>query len=150
MAEFILEIGTEEMPARFVPKLAAELEANFAKALKESMVEFEGVKCYATPRRITAHVTSIALTQLQEEETVTGPPTRIAYDEDGNLTKAGSGFAKTQGVAEDALFKMDTGKGEYLAAKKTVGGGKTADILAELCLKGIEGMAFPKKIRWGG
>lgn len=150
MAEFILEIGTEEMPARFVPKLAAELEANFAKALKESMVEFEGVKCYATPRRITAHVPSVALTQLQEEETVTGPPTRIAYDEEGNLTKAGSGFAKTQGVSEDDLFKMDTGKGEYLAAKKTVGGGKTADILPELCLKAIESMSFPKKMRWGG
>ena len=150
MAEFILEIGTEEMPARFVPKLAAELEAAFAKALKESMVECDGVKCYATPRRIAAHVSSVALTQLQEEETVTGPPVRIAYDEAGNLTKAGAGFAKTQGVAEDALFKMETGKGEYLAAKKVVGGGKTADILPEICIKCVESLSFPKKMRWGG
>ncbi|BDQ32575.1 glycine--tRNA ligase subunit beta [Pseudodesulfovibrio portus] len=150
MAEFILEIGTEEMPARFVPKLAAELEVAFAKGLSESMVENEGVKCYATPRRITAHVPSLALTQLQEEETVTGPPVRIAYDEDGNLTKAGAGFAKTQGVPEDALFKMETGKGEYLAAKKIVGGGKTADILPEICIKCVQSLSFPKKMRWGG
>ncbi|MCJ2163758.1 MULTISPECIES: glycine--tRNA ligase subunit beta [unclassified Pseudodesulfovibrio] len=150
MAEFILEIGTEEMPARFVPKLADELEKAFAEALTESMVENGGVKCYATPRRITAHVASLAVTQLQEEETVTGPPVRIAYDGDGNLTKAGQGFAKTQGVAEDALFKMKTDKGEYLAAKKTVGGGKTADILPAICTKCIESLSFPKKMRWGG
>ncbi|NDV20524.1 glycine--tRNA ligase subunit beta [Pseudodesulfovibrio sp. JC047] len=149
MAEFILEIGTEEMPARFVPKLAAELEGVFAASLDEAMVENGGVKCYATPRRITAHVASIALTQRQEEETVTGPPTRIAYDGDGNLTKAGMGFAKTQGVSEDALFAMETGKGEYLAAKKVVGGGKTIDILPELCIKGIESLSFPKKMHWG-
>lgn len=150
MAEFILEIGTEEMPARFVPKLAAELEVAFTKALDESMVENGGVQCYATPRRITAHVASLALTQQQEEETVTGPPVRIAYDEDGNLTKAGAGFAKTQGVAEDALFKMETGKGEYLAAKKTVGGGQTADILPNICVSCVEALSFPKKMRWGG
>ena len=150
MAEFILEIGTEEMPARFVPKLAAELEASFAGALGDFMVEFEGVKCYATPRRITAHVASLSLVQHQEEETVTGPPVRIAYDGDGNLTKAGAGFAKTQGVPETALFRMETDKGEYLAAKKTVGGGKTADILPDICVKCLESLSFPKKMRWGG
>ncbi|AMK11885.1 glycine--tRNA ligase subunit beta [Pseudodesulfovibrio indicus] len=149
MAEFILEIGTEEMPARFVPKLAAELEEAFAKGLAESMVENGGVKCYATPRRITAHVPSLALTQRAEEETVTGPPVRIAFDDAGNLTKAGQGFAKTQGVDESALFKMETGKGEYLAAKKTVGGGKTVDILPSVCIKCIESLSFPKKMHWG-
>jgi len=149
MAEFILEIGTEEMPARFVPKLAAELKKTFSKLLDEAMVENGGIETYATPRRITAHVASIADAQRQEEETVTGPPTRIAYDEDGNLTKAGAGFAKTQGVSEDDLFKMDTGKGEYLAAKKVVGGGKTVDILPEICLKSVEALSFPKKMHWG-
>lgn len=150
MAEFILEIGTEEMPARFVPKLAAELKETFAKLLDESMVEYDSVATYATPRRITAHVVDIAETQRQEEETVSGPPVRIAYDEDGNLTKAGQGFAKTQGVSEDDLFKMETGKGEYLAAKKVVGGGKTADILPGVCIQSIEALSFPKKMRWGG
>ena len=150
MAEFILEIGTEEMPARFVPKLAGELKAVFAKLLDEAMVENGGVETYATPRRITAHVADIAAAQRQEEETVTGPPTRIAYDEDGNLTKAGAGFAKTQGVAEDALYTLTTDKGEYLAANKVVGGGNTADILPAICLKSIESLSFPKKMHWGG
>ncbi len=149
MAEFILEIGTEEMPARFVPKLAAELKATFTKLLAEAMVENGGVETFATPRRITAHVLDIVAEQRKEEETVTGPPTRIAFDDDGNLTKAGAGFAKTQGVSEADLFKMDTGKGEYLAAKKVVGGGKTVDILPEICVKSIESLSFPKKMRWG-
>jgi len=150
MAEFILEIGTEEMPARFVPKLAAELKETFAKQLGEAMVENGGVTTFATPRRITAKVSTLAEAQRQEEETVTGPPTRIAYGDDGNLTKAGQGFAKTQGVSEDDLFTMDTGKGEYLAAKKIVGGGKTVDILPAICLKSVESLSFPKKMRWGG
>ena len=150
MAEFILEIGTEEMPARFVPKLAAELRETYTALLDEAMVGRGDVKTYATPRRITVHVGAVADAQRQEEETVTGPPTRIAYDDEGNLTKAGLGFAKTQGVAEDALFKMDTGKGEYLAATKTVGGAKTLDVLPELCVKAIESLSFPKKMRWGG
>ncbi len=150
MAEFILEIGTEEMPARFVPKLAAELKKSFSRLLEENMLEYGGVATYATPRRIIAHVVSLAETQRQEEETVTGPPARIAYNDDGSLTKAGAGFAKTQGVDKADLFTMDTGKGEYLAARKVVGGGKTMGILPELCLKAINKLSFPKKMRWGG
>lgn len=150
MAEFILEIGTEEMPARFVPKLAAELESTFSALLDDAMVEYAKVVTYATPRRITAHVPVIAESQRQQEETVTGPPVRIAYGEDGSLTKAGQGFAKTQGVDESALFKLETEKGEYLAAQKVVGGGKTVDILPEICVKAIESLSFPKKMRWGG
>ncbi|WP_243546465.1 glycine--tRNA ligase subunit beta [Pseudodesulfovibrio tunisiensis] len=149
MAEFILEIGTEEMPARFVPKLAAELESVFSALLGEAMIENGGVDTHATPRRIVAHVADMAESQRTEEETVTGPPARIAYDGDGNLTKAGQGFAKTQGVAEGDLFRMETPKGEYLAAKKIVGGGKSVDILSGICVKSIESLSFPKKMSWG-
>ncbi|MEF2232057.1 MAG: glycine--tRNA ligase subunit beta [Pseudodesulfovibrio sp.] len=149
MAEFILEIGTEEMPARFVPRLAEELKAGFAALLGEAMVENGGVATYATPRRIVAHVAELADAQRREEETVTGPPVRIAYDGEGRLTKAGEGFAKTQGVAPEALFTLTTDKGEYLAARKLVGGGRTADILPALCVRAIESLSFPKKMHWG-
>jgi glycyl-tRNA synthetase beta chain len=150
MAEFILEIGTEEMPARFVPRLAAELEQAVARMLGEAMIDNEGVRTYATPRRITAHVAGMADMQRQQEETVTGPPARIAFDADGNLTKAGQGFAKTQGVEEGALFRLETDKGEYLAARKTMGGGRSIDILPVICVKSVESLSFPKKMRWGG
>ncbi len=150
MAEFILEIGIEEMPARFVPKLAKELAASFESLLAEAMVDYEAIDTYATPRRLTAHATGISEIQRKEEETVSGPPVRIAYDADGNLTKAGLGFIKTQGLSESDIFKLETDKGEYLAANKVVGGGKTADILPAICIKSVESMTFPKKMRWGG
>lgn len=149
MAEFILEIGIEEMPARFVPKLAQEMAERLEGMLQDEMIAFDAVETYATPRRLAACVKNISTEQRSEEETVTGPPTRIAYDSDGNLTKAGQGFAKTQGVSESELFKLETDKGEYLAVKKTVGGGKTVDVLSGICTHVVEAMTFPKKMCWG-
>ncbi|PKN09239.1 MAG: glycine--tRNA ligase subunit beta [Deltaproteobacteria bacterium HGW-Deltaproteobacteria-8] len=148
MSEFILEIGTEEMPARFVPRLGEELVELFERLLAEARIDHAGVRAFATPRRLVAHVSGLGLTQRLEEEIVSGPPVRIAYA-DGKLTKAGEGFAKTQGVAEADLFVQQTPKGEYLAAKKRVGGGRTLDILPALCLTALKGLNFPKRMKWG-
>ena len=148
MSEFILEIGTEEMPARFVPRLGEELAELFERLLAEARIDHAGVKTYATPRRLVAHVSGLAASQRLEEEVVSGPPVRIAYAE-GKLTKAGEGFAKTQGVAEADLFVQQTPKGEYLAARRKVGGGQTLDILPNLCLAALKGLNFPKRMKWG-
>ena len=149
MAEFILEIGTEEMPARFVPKLAEELGTYFKESLAASLIDFDAVETYATPRRIAARIPALAVEQRRVEEEVSGPPARIAYDADGNLTKAGQGFAKTQGVAESTLYTVTTDKGEYLAARKTLGGGKSVDILPGLIVDMVKKLSFPKRMRWG-
>jgi glycyl-tRNA synthetase beta chain len=148
MSEFILEIGTEEMPARFVPRLGEELVELFERLLAEARIDHGGVRAFATPRRLVAHVSGLSLVQRLEEEIVSGPPVKIAYA-DGKLTKAGEGFAKTQGVAETDLFIQQTPKGEYLAAKKQVGGGKTQDILPGLCLTAFKSLSFPKRMKWG-
>jgi glycyl-tRNA synthetase beta chain len=149
MSEFILEIGTEEMPARFVPGLGTELEQLFERLLGEARIDHGGVRCFATPRRLVAHVAGLALGQRLEEEVVSGPPVRIAYDAEGRLTKAGQGFAHTQGVAEADLFVQETPKGQYLAARKKVGGGKTLDILPGICLTAFKSLSFPKRMKWG-
>ena len=148
MSEFILEIGTEEMPARFVPRLGEELVELFERLLSEARIDHAGVRAFATPRRLVAHVSGLGPAQRLEEEIVSGPPVRIAYA-DGKLTKAGEGFAKTQGVDEADLFVQQTPKGEYLAAKKKVGGGRTKDILPGLCLTALKGLNFPKRMKWG-
>ncbi|MBI5520954.1 MAG: glycine--tRNA ligase subunit beta [Desulfovibrio sp.] len=148
MSEFILEIGTEEMPARFVPRLGEELVELFERLLAEQKIDHGGVRAFATPRRLVAHVSALSLTQRLEEEVVSGPPVKIAYA-DGKLTKAGEGFAKTQGVAEADLFVQQTPKGEYVAARKKVGGGKTLDILPGLCLTAFKALSFPKRMKWG-
>ncbi|XPV74804.1 MAG: glycine--tRNA ligase subunit beta [Desulfovibrio sp.] len=149
MSDFVLEIGTEEMPARFVPKLAKELKDFGSAALKEAKIEFDEVVTYATPRRLALLINGISTMQRAEEEVVSGPPVNIAYDADGNLTKAGEGFARTQGIDAADLYTITKGKGEYLAAKKTVGGGKTVELLPEICQELITKLTFPKKMRWG-
>ncbi|WP_022662775.1 glycine--tRNA ligase subunit beta [Paucidesulfovibrio longus] len=148
MADFILEIGTEEMPARFVPKLAEELRENLAALLDQGMVERGEIRTFATPRRVAALVEGIAAEQRRQEEEVTGPPASIAY-KDGELTKAGLGFAKTQGVEPADLYTVSTPKGDYLAARKSLGGGKAMDVLPGICLDAVKRLTFPKKMHWG-
>ncbi|MGE4292716.1 MAG: glycine--tRNA ligase subunit beta [Desulfovibrio sp.] len=148
MADFILEIGTEEMPARFVPKLAEELRENLAALLDQGMVQRGAIRTFATPRRIAALVADVAPEQLRQEEEVTGPPASIAW-KDGELTKAGQGFARTQGVDPADLYSVSTPKGDYLAARKTLGGGKAMDVLPGICLEAVKKLSFPKKMHWG-
>lgn len=149
MSEFVFEIGTEEIPARFLENLSAALCGKLEAALDEAGVERGEVKSWATPRRLVVAASGVAAEQAVSEEVVPGPPARIAFDADGNPTKAALGFAKTQGVDLADAFRLETDKGEYLAVRKKVGGGRTVDLLAEICPAIVHGLAFPKKMRWG-
>ncbi|MFW5721923.1 MAG: glycine--tRNA ligase subunit beta [Desulfohalobiaceae bacterium] len=148
MSHFVLEIGTEEMPARFLPQLERELENLFRAALKEKLLPFDALVVHATPRRLVADVQGLAGRQGESRETLTGPPVAVAYDQDGNPTKAALGFARSQGVPVEGLFRQVTDKGEYLAVEKVKGGGKSSDLLPEVCTGVISGLTFPKKMRW--
>jgi len=148
MPEFILEIGAEELPARFFPALNQELGALLGAALDRAKVDRSAIETFATPRRVVARA-ELADTQRSEVELVTGPPKKVAYDAAGNPTKAALGFARTQGVDLADAFLHATDKGEYLAVRKTVGGARTLDILPGLCRDAVAGLSFPKKMRWG-
>lgn len=149
MPEFILEIGTEELPARFFPRLHEELGEAVAKALEERRIDFSGLRTFATPRRVVLHVAEVAPAQRREEELLTGPPRRIAYDAEGAPTKAALGFAKTQGVDIADCFIQTTDKGEYLAVRRMTGGEATLGLLPAVCEAAVAGLQFPKKMRWG-
>lgn len=149
MPEFVLEIGAEEIPARFFPALNEELGTLLAAALGRAKLDFDRMETFATPRRIVAHAPDLAAMQRSEEELVAGPPRRVAFDAEGNPTKAALGFAKTQGVDLAGAFIHTTDKGEYLAVRKTAGGAKALDILPGICREAISGLSFPKKMRWG-
>ncbi len=150
MSHFVLEIGVEEMPARFLPLLDRELRERFEALLGEAGLEFGRVATSSTPRRLVVDITGLAGVQRTEEIVVSGPPVRIALDADGKPTKAGLGFAKSQGVEFDQVYVEKTDKGEYLALRKTVGGRPAADILAEACAAVLPGLTFPKKMQWIG
>ncbi|WP_027367265.1 glycine--tRNA ligase subunit beta [Desulfocurvibacter africanus] len=149
MPQFVFEIGTEEMPARFVPALSSELAASLFSRLAEAKIDCGEIHTYGTPRRLVAMVADLAESQRSEVEEVTGPPARIAFDAEGKLTKAGLGFAGSQGVPPESLYTVETAKGAYLATKKATGGARSIDILPALCQAAVSALNFPKKMHWG-
>ena len=148
MLSFILEIGVEEFPARFLPGLERELKERFTNAFHEQGVLFNDLGVMATPRRAVVSVSLDAVTRESSEE-VTGPPVRVAYDANGNPTKAAEGFAKTLGVELSDVFKKSTDKGEYIAGIKKTGGENVAAVLSRICPEIIASLPFAKKMHWG-
>jgi glycyl-tRNA synthetase beta chain len=149
MAQFVLEIGVEEMPARFAPGLLNDLGRLMAQALLEARIDYARLATLGTPRRLAVLASDMAETQRLEEEVVTGPPVKVARAEDGSWTKAGLGFARSQGVSARDMYIVETDKGDYLAVRKSTGGGSSSELLAGICPRVISGLPFPKKMRWG-
>lgn len=150
MAHFVLEIGVEEMPARFLHSLEEELASRLGQALTDARLEHGLVQAAATPRRLVVEVHDVAPVQAVEHVEVLGPPAAVAWDAQGELTKAGLGFARSQSVEPQALYRMTTAKGEYAAVRKTIGGARAQDILAEVGSSTLTSLSFPKRMQWVG
>lgn len=157
MNKYLLEIGTEELPYKFIPSAIEQLKTGIEKALEENKVEYSNIKTFATPRRLTIIIEGLPLKQEDVEKVIKGPISNIAYDENGNLTKAALGFANKNGVDTTSLFKQDN----YIWAKVKQKGKETKDILKEIMpisvlkLKGSHFMRwadlnvkFQRPIRW--
>ena len=111
---FLLEVGVEELPSRFVESTLAQIKENLEKSLTENRVDFEGIETYATPRRLTFVINKISDNQADLEEEVKGPSKKIAVDADGNFTKPALGFMKSKGLSESDVYFKQAGKEEYL------------------------------------
>ena len=146
--DLLFEIGTEEIPASYVPPVLEQLRETAAKSLTNHRIPFGDVETLGTPRRITLSIKDIKTLQESEETEVVGPPKRIAYDENGEPTKAAVGFAKTQGVELTALRIVETERGEYVAVSKLETGVPTREILKTLLAEWTEALRFPKTMRW--
>lgn len=149
MSTFVLEIGTEELPARFLPGLEKELRQKFSAALENAGLDFEKITIASTPRRCAVYIENVASQTRLSEEVVTGPPMRVAFDAEGKPTKAGEGFARTQGVDMADTFTISNEKGEYLAARVKSGGEAAMALLTRICPEITAGLSFPKRMRWG-
>lgn len=147
--EFILEIGTEEIPARFIPPVLQEMAATFARWCEQERLGVGEISTWGTPRRLTLAVRDLAETQAELTQEVLGPPKAVALDAQGQPTAAAQGFAKAQGVAVSDLVEVETPRGVYLAVRKTTAGRPTAEILREYLPEFILGLSFPKSMRWG-
>lgn len=149
MSAFVLEIGTEELPARFLANAEKELAERFSSALCTAGLSYSGMTTCSTPRRLTIYFAEMAESALTREEVVTGPPVKAAFDVGGRPTRAAEGFAKTHGVDLESTFTVQTEKGEYIAVRKVMGGGSALAFLATACPEIISSLPFTKKMHWG-
>ena len=148
MPDFLLEIGTEEIPARMIDAAAQELRERITKLLERERLPMAGViTSVDTPRRLAVIAPGIPATQPDITEQLTGPSLSVAY-KDGQPTPAAHAFAKKAGVDVSQLGKVSTPKGEYLTATVTKKGRAAADILAEALPKEIAGIYWPKSMFW--
>lgn len=149
MKELFLEIGTEEIPAGFVPKALEAMDGLIRKELSSLRLKHGEVKTFGTPRRLVLSVADVAEMQDDISLQVMGPAKKAAFDEKGSLTKAAEGFAKSQGVDVSDLKIVETPKGEYLAVQKEEKGKPTADILESVLPRLVTSIPFRKSMRWG-
>lgn len=149
MQDFLLELGFEELPARFVEGALNQLADSLQTKLKQERLSHGKVTLYSTPRRLTILVEDLAVEQSDLIEEVKGPPKNIAYDADGRLTKAGQGFLRSQGVDETAISVKQFQGADYLYITKEVIGKKTSVVLKPLLEDIINHLNFPKNMRWG-
>lgn len=144
MSKYLLEIGCEELPYKFIAQATEQLKNGFSKFLKDNNIKYSDINVMATPRRLAVIISDIAEKQEDEIKVLRGPIKNVAYDENGNLTKAGEGFLKKNGIDPNDAYLEDN----YLHAKAEIKGKETATVLQEnipsLILK-MQGSHF---MRW--
>ena len=143
--DLLLEIGTEEVPAHVMPHLLADLKRLAGDLLAEHRLGYEGLRTIGTPRRSALLVTGLAERQEDVSTETRGPSVDIAFDAEGNPTKAGAGFARGQGIDPAELIQRDG----YVYASVHEKGAETATLLAELLPELIRAIPLPNSMRWG-
>lgn len=150
-ADFLLEIGSEEIPAGYIAPAVAQLRIKLEAFLRERGVGFDGARTetFCTPRRLAVRLRDVALEQPSRVETKLGPAVQAAFDGEGRPTAAAVGFARGAGVDPLTLERVMTDRGERVAAKVTTGGARTRDLLLEhLDVAALVQLGFPKTMRW--
>ncbi|MGF1494392.1 MAG: glycine--tRNA ligase subunit beta [Microcoleaceae cyanobacterium] len=160
MACFLLEVGTEELPASFVESAIQQWQQLIPDSLAEHFLAYDTCQVYGTPRRLAILIEGLPEQQPNREEEVKGPPASAAF-KDGKPTKAAEGFVKKQGVALEDIEIRPTEKGDFVFVLKKIAGRPTAEILTELIspwINQLEGkrfmrwsdgdLKFPRPLRW--
>ena len=146
---FLIELGTEELPPKALRSLAEAFAANFEAGLKAAGLAHQGIKWYATPRRLALKITELDEGQADKIVEKRGPAIASAFDADGNPTKAAQGWARGNGITVEQAERLKTDKGEWLLHKEEVKGQPVQGIVVELAAKALAGLPIPKAMRWG-
>ena len=148
-SEFLLEIGTEEIPAGFIPPALEEMAAELRRKLEHERIAVGEIITWGTPRRLTLVAKEMGEVQAEVTKEVVGPPKAVAYDAAGRPTQALVGFARAQGVGVEDLTEVETPRGVYMAVQRRTSGQPTPARLKEFLPEFILGLSFPKSMRWG-
>ncbi|TKE92880.1 glycine--tRNA ligase subunit beta [Vibrio kanaloae] len=146
---FLIELGTEELPPTALRSLAEAFASNFEAGLKTAELSHEGIKWYAAPRRLALKVTALAEGQADKVVEKRGPAISVAFDAEGNATKAAQGWARGNGVTVEQADRLKTDKGEWLLFKQEVAGKPVQELVMDIAAKALAGLPIPKAMRWG-
>ena len=145
---FLCEIGTEEIPAGYLPPAIENLRTMLTDALTENRLAHGEIEIYATPRRMVMAVSDLASSQREETIELKGPAVKSAYDAEGKPTKALEGFLKGNSVSAADVFQTSTDKGDYIFARKKLDARNTEEIIPLILDRIVRELPFPKKMRW--
>jgi glycyl-tRNA synthetase beta chain len=147
MATFLLEVGTEELPAQFVASALQQWQSQIPADLQAHFLTSDNVEFFGTPRRLAVLIHGLPDQQPQREEEIKGPPVQAAF-KDGQPTPAAVGFARKQGVEVSAFERRPTDKGEFVFIRKTTEGRQTTEVLMDLIPQWIFGLEGKRFMRW--
>ncbi|MEJ2127238.1 MAG: glycine--tRNA ligase subunit beta [Woeseiaceae bacterium] len=148
-ADFLVEIGTEELPPKALRTLRDAFSASLEAALDDARLQHGKVVGYASPRRLAVLVEKLASDQPDRKTTQKGPPTKVAFDDDGNPSAAAEAFAKKCGVSVDKLGREKTAKGEWLVCDVVDKGRAAAELVPDLVEGALASLPIPRRMRWG-
>lgn len=146
--DILIEIGVEELPARFIVSAEQSLKELTEQFLAEQRLEYENIQIFSTPRRLTVQIHEIAEEQMTLHETARGPAVKIAKDESGDWTKAAQGFVRGQGKTVDDIYVKSEKNTDYIFVDRTVVGQKTIVVMEEFSAV-ILRLPFNSTMRWG-
>lgn len=148
-ADFLVELGTEELPPKALKNLMASFAETIENNLKAAELSFTAIKPFAAPRRLAVLVENLAAETPAKELVVWGPPAAIAFDKDGNPTKAALAFAEKNGIAASELKAENDGKADKLVARITTEGKKTVELLEAVVTDALAKLPIAKRMKWG-
>ncbi|MGE0495766.1 MAG: glycine--tRNA ligase subunit beta [Vulcanimicrobiota bacterium] len=146
--DFVLEVGVEELPPHELQFALEQWRGMVPKALDEARLDYDGIVVHGTPRRLCAYVNGLRPGQPDREVELKGPPADRAFDAEGKPTKAGEGFARSNGIPVESLEVHTDGKKSYVVAKKKEVGRSSFEVLSEVLGGLVTGLRFAKTMRW--
>jgi glycyl-tRNA synthetase beta chain len=149
MPNYLLEIGTEELPADHVPEAQSRLKTLLSDALRQANVPFESITALGTPRRLSCIVRGLAPLQDTIKKKIKGPPVKSSFDSSGKPLPPANGFAQKQGLSVDQLGREEMGGVEYLIADLVIKGKPSAEVLREIVPPAIMQLSGERLMRWG-